>query len=318
MKLSILTGIIQVSRDFDGLRDLREVLQVLHDVGYDTVDVGFVEPDHPDFIFRGDDWEKKIEALGNTAAKLGMTIAQSHLPTPKGACFELDPNWKKSGYPAYFDQCMERAYLASGMLGVPYGTVHPLTYLDTMTEPWETMERNHRYYDRFVELGIRCHVGTAIENMRPDSPKWPFPARYCQNYRELIELVDSFHDPMVGICWDTGHANHSQCNQVEALRAIGGRLKNLHINDNHYGMRDEHLLPFMGTVDWDHVIPVLAEIGYQGVLNYEVGKVARSAPRELQVEILKTVYANGNQLLRIYQQAKERQDAGAAVVERGD
>ncbi len=304
MKLSILTGILEVSGDHSGLRDLNEVLQVLHEIGYDTVDLGLTPVASPDYVLRGDGWEKRIEAIGNTAAKLGITIAQSHLPTPKNASFDLDPNGKKPGYQEYFDECLRRAYAASGMLGVPFGTVHPLTYLDAVSSSKELLERNRRYYDKFVEWGIRCRVGTAFENMRPDSPNWRFPARYGQNYRDLLELVDSFDDPMVGVCWDTGHANHAQCKQGEALRAIGGRLKNLHINDNHYGCRDEHLLPFMGTVDWPQFLSALAEIPYQGVLNYEVGNTARRAPRVLQVEVLKTAYQNGLLLLDMYEKAR--------------
>ena len=315
MKLSILTGLLEVSRDHTGLHDLNEVLQILHDIGYDTVDLGLTPVASPDYILRGDGWEKRIEALGNTAARLGITIAQSHLPTPKNASFDLDPNFKKPGYPEYFDECLRRAYAASGMLGVPFGTVHPLTFLDAVSSPGVLLERTRRYYEPFVEWGIRHGVGTAFENMRPDTPAWRFPARYCQNYRDLIELVDSFNDPMVGICWDTGHANHAMSNQPEALRAIGGRLKNLHINDNHYGGRDEHLLPYMGTVDWAGVLSALAEIPYGGVLNYEVGNTCRLAPRPLQLEVVKAAYHNGLLLLEQYENAQAGLASGAGSKE---
>lgn len=311
MKISILTGFLELSPSSPGLRDISDILRTVRSVGYDTVDIGFTFEQRPDFILRGDGWEQRIEAVGETAAKLGMTIAQSHLPTPKKASFDLDPNFKKPGYREYFDECMYRAYKASGMLGVPYGTVHPLTYLDAAGSPGVLLERNRAYYEPLVEWGVRCGVGTAFENMRPDSPQWGFTGRYCQEYERLIELVDSFGDPMVGVCWDTGHANQAMQDQPAALRALGPRLKNLHLNDNHYGTRDEHLLPFMGTVDWPGVVSALAEIGYAGVLNYEVGKVARLAPRDLQMIFLEAAHQNGLRLLAMYEEAERTLAAGA-------
>ena len=301
MKVSILTGIVKRSVDFPGLRDMREVVTILHDCGYDTLDIGFTEQTFPDFILRGDDWQQKIDDLANTAAKLGVTFAQSHLPFIKKASTDLDPNWSKPGFPEYFEECMRRAYVASAMLGVPYGTTHPLTYLDAVGSPDLALERNRAYYEPFVEFGIKHNVGTAFENMRPESPQWPFPGRYCQNYDQLIELVDSFGDPMVGICWDSGHANQAGHDQGRAIRAMGGRLKNLHLNDNHYNCRDEHLLPYMGTVDWESVMSALVDIDYKGVLNYEVGKLCDNAPTALQIEWVKTARSNAGRILELYQ-----------------
>lgn len=309
MKVSILTGIAKRSVDFKGLRDMSDIITILHDCGYDTLDIGFTEQVLPDYILRGDDWQQKIDEAANTAAKLGVIFAQSHLPFIKKASMDIDPNWKKPGFPEYFEECMRRAYIASSMLGVPYGTTHPLTWLDAVGSPEIELQRNREYYDRFVELGIRYNVGTAFENMRPESPQWPFPARYCQNYGDLMQLVDSYDDPMVGVCWDTGHANHAGHDQGRALRVLGGRVKNLHLNDNHYNCRDEHQLPYMGTVDWESVLSALVDIGYSGVLNYEVGKICDNAPTPIQIEWIKTARSNAQHLLELYERISAEKNA---------
>ena len=300
MKLSILTAIVGTAADLPGLRDMKDMLRMLHDAGYDTLDIGLADQASPDFILRQEDWQQRIGALGEEAAKLGVVFAQSHLPYIRMASPELDPNWSRSGYPEFFAEMLRRAYTASGMLGIRYATQHPLTYLDAPSSPEVMLERNRAYYDPFVEWGIRQGVGTAFENMRPESPQWSFPVRYGQFYPDLIQLADSYRDPMVGICWDTGHANQAMHDQGRALRAIGGRLKNLHLNDNHYGGRDEHLLPYMGEVDWPAVLEALVDIDYQGVLNYEVGKVAKTAPSALQPALLESCHANGVLLLEMY------------------
>jgi sugar phosphate isomerase/epimerase len=88
---------------------------------------------------------------------------------------------------------------------------------------------------------------------------------------ELIALHDSYNCEHVKLCWDFGHGNTAVPERhPEAIRMLGSRLKCTHIDDNHGG-KDEHLLPFLGTVPWEKVMPVLKEIGYTGTLNLEVG-----------------------------------------------
>lgn len=308
MKLSILSGVTLTAGDLDGFRSMEESLRILCEAGFDTVDITFTEHWAEDYVLRREDWQQQIESLAEFGAKYGVTFAQSHLPTPRKASMDLEPNWKKPGYPAYFDECMRRAYAASGILGIPYGTVHPLTYLDAVGDIQKQKERNLAYYRPMIEWGAEHGVGTAFENMRPDSPDWGFTARYCQNYEHLIDLADSFHHPMVGICWDTGHANQAMQNQGDALRKIGSRLKNLHFNDNFMGCRDEHLLPFMGEVDWEAVLEALVDIDYQGVLNYEVGPVLKKAPAKLQQRLLPYVRENGRAMVELYEQIRQRKE----------
>lgn len=284
------------------MRDENDVFRTLRKIGFDTIDIPFDFITCPTYLLAGDDWQQKVDKLANTAAKLGITVPQSHMPWVQGRWFDADPRRNFcEDYKGYFTECMRRSYVASQMLGVRYATVHPMTHSDAVDSSQIQLQINHEYYDPLIEYGIRLGVGTAFENMRPDSPTWDFANTYSQYYRDLIELVDSYHDPMVGICWDTGHANAVKMDQPTAIRAIGSRLKNLHINDNHYGTRDEHLLPFMGEIDWESLLTALVDIDYQGVLNYEVGKVVKWAPEALQREMMKTVYANGCQLLAMYE-----------------
>lgn len=303
MRLSILTGALDTGLDQKSLRDPKLVLRTLREIGYEAVDLSFTAINEPAYILRGEDWRQRIDELGNTAAALGITLCQCHLPFPKECIFNKDPNFKKPGFREYFEEMFRRAYEASGILGIPYATVHPLTQqLNGCADV--QLAYNHEFYDPLVEWGVKCGVGTAFENMRPDSPHWSMIRRYGQDCRDLITLADSFHDPMVGICWDTGHANQAQCDQVAALHAIGHRLKNLHINDNYFGAVDEHLLPFMGQINWESILKALVQIDYQGALNYEVGRVTKRAPWELQKIMMHYVYQNGCQLLEMYEKFK--------------
>jgi len=53
----------------------------------------------------------------------------------------------------------------------------------------------------------------------------------------------------VKLCFDTGHA-HLEGGVVPALESAHELIATTHIHDNH-GERDEHLLPFQGTIDWN-------------------------------------------------------------------
>ncbi|MBQ8813598.1 MAG: sugar phosphate isomerase/epimerase [Lachnospiraceae bacterium] len=287
------------------LNDYGDAVRMLYDAGYRVMDFSFVHQTHEDYILRGDDWQKKVDRVADVAASLGVTFSQSHLPYIKTGQRNTDPSFQKPGYEEYFWECMRRAYIASGMLGVRYATAHPISFSEVNYEEDASLKGNHRLYDSFVELGIKHNVGTAFENMLPSLDR-RFPAKYCSHYDQLIRLVDSYNDSMVAVCWDTGHANQMKFDQVRALQAVGHRLKNLHINDNHYGLRDEHLLPFMGEINWYELIPVLAEIGYDGDMTFETPKVGEGAEGELQRAFLRLTYETGCKLVEIYQSALEK------------
>jgi sugar phosphate isomerase/epimerase len=68
-------------------------------------------------------------------------------------------------------------------------------------------------------------------------------------------LVDThLHD--LRLCLDTGHA-HMEAPVEVAVDAMCDRVVTAHIHDNH-GEKDEHLLPYNGTIDWDATLGALA------------------------------------------------------------
>lgn len=305
MEISTTTGICLRSFQNPLLNDYEETVRRLYNVGYRVLDFTFTCQNYENYILHYDDWQKRVDSIANLAAKLGVTFSQSHLPFVDQTQFNVDVNFKHPEYMDYFKECTRRAYIGSSMLGVRFTTAHPLSFQEYNYEEAPTLEENHRFYDEFVELGIRHNVGTAFENMLPSLDR-RFPDRYCTHYDQLIRLVDSYDDKMVGICWDTGHANMMKFDQARAIRALGNRLKNLHINDNHYGKRDEHLQPFMGQIDWFKLIPALVDVDYKGDLTYETPQVGNKATGELQDAFLRMTYENGCYLMKIYEDAKAK------------
>jgi len=65
----------------------------------------------------------------------------------------------------------------------------------------------------------------------------------------LVQFVKDTHLGGLRFCFDFGHA-HLEGGVVPGFRTMRDLVVTAHIHDNH-GERDEHLLPWEGTIDWD-------------------------------------------------------------------
>ena len=141
-------------------------------------------------------------------------------------------------------------------------------------------------------------MGLAIENL------WDYNIaprrRYTSNAEELVDLVDTLAKDYdnVGICWDFEHANIMKQAQTPALTMVGERLKATHVSDN-IGIENDHILPFYGYTDWEEIMRVLKDIGYQGDFTYEIHRYTTQLPEALIIPALKYSIEVGNYLLSL-------------------
>ena len=67
----------------------------------------------------------------------------------------------------------------------------------------------------------------------------------------------------------SGHSNFCGEKPADAVRLVGGEyLGSLHVHDND-GKADQHLRPGFGNIDWVDFSNALAEIGFEGSVNFE-------------------------------------------------
>lgn len=64
----------------------------------------------------------------------------------------------------------------------------------------------------------------------------------------LMLILELGHLNQAGLCLDLGHA-HMMEGVEHALATMGPRIASVHVHDNH-GLKDEHLWPGEGTIDW--------------------------------------------------------------------
>ena len=136
-------------------------------------------------------------------------------------------------------------------LGLPLAQ-HPAPDDNNRQAALKTIEH---VYERAQPLGVTL----ALEVM--DNPLSTTPA--------LVDMLEHELDGLdIGLCMDVGHA-HMLGDTADAIETASEYLVTTHIHDNRR-QKDDHLVPFEGSINWDTTIMELEKIGYDGVLMYEV------------------------------------------------
>lgn len=74
----------------------------------------------------------------------------------------------------------------------------------------------------------------------------------------LMTILEMAHLDQIDVCLDLGHA-HIAPGISEAIGTLGKRIGEVHVHDNH-GLKDEHLWPGDGTIDWPAAIDALKQL----------------------------------------------------------
>jgi len=244
-----------------------------------------------------DDFEKEIKNLKDAVNSIGLTISQTHL---EGYSLTLG----SSVTIPRTDKLIERSIIATALLGAPWGVLHPRTRFDAINDRKLNLEENIKFVTPLLKTAEKYGCGIAVENI----PTWKDAEKnkfFSAHHTELIDLIDYFNSPNLGICWDTGHANlNKHCDdQYQAIREIGHRLKATHIASND-GRYDDHLMPpAFGTVDCEKLASVLKEINYDGAICCELHS---SDIPETRDTYNKLNYACGKYLMDLLKKQKEK------------
>jgi D-psicose/D-tagatose/L-ribulose 3-epimerase len=78
--------------------------------------------------------------------------------------------------------------------------------------------------------------------------------------RELMEMID---EPNVGVHLDAYHMNIEEDDFRSPVELVAGELVHFHLSESHRG------IPGRGTVDWEAIMGVLGDAGYNGYVGLE-------------------------------------------------
>lgn len=271
MKLSTSTNLFAYRPDFNDFIPIIESIKMCKKVGFDSVDINLCDVTRHYYRLADPDWKEWVAEVKETSEKLNMPITQSHPPFYN--C--LDQNFSQKDE---YDKMIRRSIEASGMLGVSWVVMHPGSLPEENEQRIKSKKGNYEYFMPLLELADECNTSIAIENLHGMHENGQ--RVYCNSYEHLLDFVDGLSVDNVGICWDFGHAHLEKVDQTEALYAMGPRLKATHVADNS-GLRDDHIMPFAGHINWYEIMPALSEIDYQGDFTYEIHSASSKLPDEL-------------------------------------
>jgi len=207
----------------------------------------------------GSGYKAYAHELRTLAEQKGLVFHQTHAPLD---CYIF-------GDESYNHRMLEQTLHAiefSALLGAEQIIVHPIA----CPEGINPIEFNLAYYQQLLSTCERFKISVAIENTfaRVGAEQKCVPS-ICSTATELCNLIDLLESEWIVGCLDVGHAILTNEKPDQMVRALGSRLKCLHIHDND-GIKDLHTLPYLGKIEWVPMIQSLVDVGYSGDLSLEI------------------------------------------------
>ena len=272
------------------------LMAALAKAGFDGIDLPFYM--HVDDVDWSDDGLAKAwaEQRARWAADTGLDWVQAH-----GPFFDMFGEDDKAKWSR--DLC-RHAIKSCGRLGIPWMVLHPDIFPGAFdaNHVKAMHDGNLAFFRSLLDICEESNVGIAIENIFDHYAQ----TRGCQRYfagipQEQCALIDALNHPLMGACWDTGHAHMNLQNQHDGIVMLGKRLKAIHIQETRTGEdRDDHVLPYSienPGVDWDGVTAGLREINFPGPFTFETHSGLQRVPAELLGDALRYNLAVGRHLV---------------------
>ena len=196
----------------------------------------------------------------------GITLDQAHPPFASALHNE-------DFFEGMYEKIVESLHTCH-LLGVKYAVTHPckVHHFAKDGDYDGLFNYNVEYFKRLRPYLEEYGICLAIENAGKYSVSEK-PESFCKTLDELG------NDKYVA-CVDTGHFNFSGVLPQDGIRAMGSRVKCLHVHDND-GTKDMHIIPSQGNIDWEETMKALADIGYEGNLSFEAAGFYKKFPEPL-------------------------------------
>ena len=221
MNISVNANYLIWTRERGPRRTHDERIKLCADAGFHILDYSF--------DMWKDGWEAEADEIMSAAAKHGAVIEQSHAPY----------NFYSKHPRNVFERALDRSVEAAVRMGVRNLVFHADEYHPEPDAPYDANAALTQIYDILaphVEKAIAGGVRVALETVFEDHHGVPRDQRshFCGDIEELVAIIDKFNDPMVGCCWDFGHAKLAVGNDkhADAIRHVGNRIICTHVHDN--------------------------------------------------------------------------------------
>lgn len=203
------------------------------------------------------EFAKRLKRIGTDC---GIVCNQSHAP-----------------FPSIYPQCelyLKRAIECTAEAGGNICVIHP--------ENSVSVDENVRMYRELLPFARQYGVMIATENMWAwDTETDRASFAICSDKESFCNLIDKVNDDYMVACLDIGHAEMmgDSISAAGLIKALGKRLKALHIHDNDK-WKDSHQIPFSMSIDFEKVADALKEIEYSGYYTLEADEYLNSFTKD--------------------------------------
>ena len=253
---------LAVATDFNGSGgDPEEALRRIADAGF--THLHWCHQWNTDQLYS--DWE--IARIAGLLRRFGLKLLDIH---GSDACaggalrcwYSTDETYRRAGVELVLNRLRMHAMLrGEGTLMMHVPSMRADWSPDASPRVWRNVDALRRSLDEILPVARGLGIPLALENMPGDT------------WEVLDRLFDETPPDLVGLCYDSGHANIDvpghPADGIEHLERHLDRLQALHLHDND-GSGDQHLPPFYGSVDWPRIMDDIRRSAYKRVISFEL------------------------------------------------
>ena len=244
---------------------MRQLFHELIDIGIGGVNVTYEDPDE----YPG--WNDYMQSTANHAKEFVFLVS---MHAPGGDISSVNRKVRESAVARLGKSIRDVGQFMSDVIVV----IHPEN-ANPDRQPGDDHARKEncrKSLEKLANLAMEHNVRIAIENMRWRADN---PNRTGMYTDQLMEIIHGM-DPMIGICFDVGHANISEGRDFDgAFSRNAHRIIHIHLDDN-LGIEDDHFQPGEGNIDFESFYNVVKESGYDGMIQLEVKMKEKDDPME--------------------------------------
>jgi sugar phosphate isomerase/epimerase len=240
----------------------RDHLEQIAGYGFEAIEL-FATRSH--FDYRD---EAAIQALADWLAGTGLRLHSVHAPITDS--FGAGDKWNATYSNAVNDSARRQAAVQEAGAAlqiakrIPFGVL--VVHLGTPDSKQNPGDNNRgaatRSAEEICRLAEPLNVRVAFEVI-PNALSTP---------AALVTLLERDLDSAnAGVCLDFGHAFLLDQDVPDAIETVSEHLIATHVHDNHR-RTDDHLVPYLGKINWDAVLMSMLKIGYEGTYLMELAR----------------------------------------------